>query len=412
MSNRRVLCDPFAYAGAKELGRRLHGLVWGKTWQVSNTPGRKAAYADVPVTYLQHDVLADDFLPTLQQRIEDVGRPTAILGMHLCGRLSLQAIRTLEIDLVQATRKAVGSKLEFETRALACHGKTVGEAIGKHYRLADLRYDMKAGRVELVKNGETVGPKLKPKADRPVAPKSGQPMPQASLDEFFQFLSCQLQIQSREHFDELPQKDKAAQALFPQVDAGQQWVTGMGAVPHGAGRSRALPYGSGAQQEGLDGEAEVLCHLCLPGSLQTPPPFRRPPGAQSQLRMTKTFWKDPRKAFEAEGPMELAIRAYRAKTKKPLLTNCFRIIPERVLKDDDQNLVRSIVNRSARLMDLAEKSFEVVKKKLSPKQKLSQISDMIQNTEGCGNTWAKMLTVCIDLAYPQEGPPELWWFYL
>jgi hypothetical protein len=28
------------------------------------------------------------------------------------------------------------------------------------------------------------------------------------------------------------------------------------------------------------------------------------------------------------------------------LTNCFRIIPERILKDDDQNLVRSIVNRS------------------------------------------------------------------
>lgn len=62
----------------------------------------EAAYADVPVTYLQHDVLADDFLPTLQQRIEDVGRPTAVLGMHLCGRLSLQAIRTLEIDLVQS----------------------------------------------------------------------------------------------------------------------------------------------------------------------------------------------------------------------------------------------------------------------------------------------------------------------
>lgn len=54
------------------------------------------------MTYLQHDVLADDFLPILQQRIEDVGRPTAILGMHLCGRLSLQAIRTLEIDLVQS----------------------------------------------------------------------------------------------------------------------------------------------------------------------------------------------------------------------------------------------------------------------------------------------------------------------
>jgi len=63
----------------------------------------EAAYADVPVTYLQHDVLADDFLHALAQRIETVGRPTAILGMHLCGRLSLQAIDAFrQIDLVQS----------------------------------------------------------------------------------------------------------------------------------------------------------------------------------------------------------------------------------------------------------------------------------------------------------------------
>lgn len=302
---------------------------------------------------------------------------------------------------LRATRKAVGSKLEFETRALACHGKTVGEAIGKHYRLADLRYDMKAGRVELVKNGETVGPKLKPKADRPVAPKSGQPMPQASLDEFFQFLSCQLQIQSREHFDELPQKDKAAQALFPQVD--------LHVKPNLGSTERWVPYHTvlGVHElflmEAVHSRKDWTEKQKFFAIFVFRAHCKRDLFTQAQLPlMTKTFWKDPRKAFEAEGPMELAIRAYRAKTKKPLLTNCFRIIPERVLKDDDQNLVRSIVNRSARLMDLAEKSFEVVKKKLSPKQKLSQISDMIQNTEGCGNTWAKMLTVCIDLAYPQE----------
>ncbi|CAJ1404125.1 unnamed protein product, partial [Effrenium voratum] len=44
------------------------------------------AYAE-PVEYLRHDILADDFLETLQQRVEEVGRPTAILAMHLCGRL-------------------------------------------------------------------------------------------------------------------------------------------------------------------------------------------------------------------------------------------------------------------------------------------------------------------------------------
>ncbi|CAJ1414259.1 unnamed protein product, partial [Effrenium voratum] len=53
------------------------------------------AYAE-PVEYLRHDILADDFLETLQQRVEEVGRPTAILAMHLCGRLSLQAIAAFE----------------------------------------------------------------------------------------------------------------------------------------------------------------------------------------------------------------------------------------------------------------------------------------------------------------------------
>lgn len=308
---------------------------------------------------------------------------------------------------LKATAKAVGSKLEFETRALACHGKTVAEAIrktdGPRYRLADLRYDMKAGRVALLKKGESLGPKPKPKADRPVAPKSGQPMPKATLDEFFQFLSCQLQIQSREHCDELPVKDKAAAAFFPQVD--------MHVKPNLGNTERWVPYHTvlGVHElflmEAVHSRKDWTEKQKFFAIFVFRAHCKRDLFTQAQLplMLSKTFWKDPRKAFEAEGPMELAIRAYRAKTKKPLLTNCFRIIPERILKDDDQNLVRSIVNRSARLMGLAEKSFEVVKnKKLSPKQKLSQISEMIQNTEGCGNTWAKMLTVCIDLAYPQE----------
>lgn len=36
------------------------------------------------------------------------------------------------------------------------------------------------------------------------------------------------------------------------------------------------------------------------------------------LRMKKDFWKNPAKAFEQEGPMEKAMRAYRKRTGKPM----------------------------------------------------------------------------------------------
>ena len=309
---------------------------------------------------------------------------------------------------VKATKKAVGSKLIFENRALACHGKTVEEAIrltvdGQRYRLADLRYDMKAGRLTLLKKGESVGPKPQPKADRPVAPKAGTAMPKASLDEFFQFLSCQLQIQSREHLDKvIPVHDKAAEALFPQVDAHVK--------PNLGNTERWVPYHTvlGVHElflmEAVHSRKDWNEKQKFLAMFIFRAHCKRDLFMQAQLPlMKKDFWKNPAKAFEQEGPMEKAMRAYRKRTGKPMLTNCFRIIPERTLSDDDANLVRSIITRSARLIGLAEKSFDVVKdKKLSAKTKLAQISEMIQNTEGCGNTWAKMLTVCIDLAYPQE----------
>jgi len=96
------------------------------------------------------------------------------------------------------------------------------------------------------------------------------------------------------------------------------------------------------------------------------------------------------------------MRDYRKTTNRPLLTNCFRIIPERVLKDDDQNLVRSITNRSMRLLHVSEECWPVLKSKLPPMEKLSKLSNLILQADGCGETWAKMLTVCMDLAYPEE----------
>lgn len=96
------------------------------------------------------------------------------------------------------------------------------------------------------------------------------------------------------------------------------------------------------------------------------------------------------------------MREYRKTTNRPLLTSCFRIIPERVLKDDDQNLVRSITDRSMRLLRVSEECWPVLKSKLRPTEKLNKLSNLILQAEGCGETWAKMLTVCMDLAYPNE----------
>eukprot|EP00445_Apocalathium_hangoei_P067553 CAMPEP_0204136068 /NCGR_PEP_ID=MMETSP0361-20130328/16617_1 /ASSEMBLY_ACC=CAM_ASM_000343 /TAXON_ID=268821 /ORGANISM="Scrippsiella Hangoei, Strain SHTV-5" /LENGTH=544 /DNA_ID=CAMNT_0051089529 /DNA_START=212 /DNA_END=1843 /DNA_ORIENTATION=+ len=48
------------------------------------------------VEYARLDVLADDFIENIVQTIEKVGRPTAVLGMHLCGRLSERAIELFQ----------------------------------------------------------------------------------------------------------------------------------------------------------------------------------------------------------------------------------------------------------------------------------------------------------------------------
>lgn len=60
------------------------------------------AYAKVPVEYWRCDVLAHDFVQSLARRVEGMGRPAAILAMHLCGRLSLQAISAFrQINLIR-----------------------------------------------------------------------------------------------------------------------------------------------------------------------------------------------------------------------------------------------------------------------------------------------------------------------
>merc|ERR1719356_856690 len=54
------------------------------------------------------------------------------------------------------------------------------------------------------------------------------------------------------------------------------------------------------------------------------------------------------------------------------------------------------------LLEVAEEAWAIMKSKQSACQKMKALSTCIQNKNGLGETWAKMLSVCIDLAYPKE----------
>ena len=115
------------------------------------------------------------------------------------------------------------------------------------------------------------------------------------------------------------------------------------------------------------------------------------------------FWLDPIGAFGPDSPMEEAMLEYRRANQVPLLTSAVRMVPPRVLEDDDHNLVRSITVRTVRLLQVAEEIFPIVQNRRAPaSERITEISQIIQKTEGFKDTWAKMLTVCIDLAYPEE----------
>merc|ERR1712060_654375 len=48
------------------------------------------------VRYEQLDVLGETFVPELQRLVLDAGRPAVLLGMHLCGFLSLRAVEAFQ----------------------------------------------------------------------------------------------------------------------------------------------------------------------------------------------------------------------------------------------------------------------------------------------------------------------------
>lgn len=310
--------------------------------------------------------------------------------------------------VIRCTDKVSTAGLLLQLRCMACHGETVRDIVGKvmedgkQYKMADLRYDMKGGRLALMKPGSKAGPmpKAKPRADAPCA---GKKMPAASLDEFFKFLQCQLRMELRQHTDtKLDIPDKAAEEIWPDVE---KFIT-----PNLGASERWVPYHTvlGVHElflvESIHSRKSWSDYQRFIAMFIFRAHCKRDLFNKAELPVMQTgsFWKDPKAAFQPGGSMEKSIRQYRKKTGAPLITSCFRIIPPRVLKDDNENLVRSITDRTMSLIEVAEKAWVVLKdNKKTPVQKITNISNLIQQAQGCGDTWAKMLTVCIDLAYPK-----------
>ena len=117
--------------------------------------------------------------------------------------------------------------------------------------------------------------------------------------------------------------------------------------------------------------------------------------------VAETFWRDPDEAFADDGTMENMILDYRRVKRQPLLTGAFRMIPPRALKDNDANLVRSIVSRTRRLLGVAAQIWPFVVS--CAEDKFDDISELLKDIEGIGSTWTKMIMVCLDIAYPDIG---------
>jgi len=115
----------------------------------------------------------------------------------------------------------------------------------------------------------------------------------------------------------------------------------------------------------------------------------------------KSNWKNLAGVFAVGSKMEKDMLKFRAEGKA-LQTSCFLIIPERILKDDDQNLVRNICLRSQRLVGLADLLWPIVNdRRTSSKDKYDNISKHISAVRNLGPTWVKMLMVCIDICKPE-----------
>lgn len=214
---------------------------------------------------------------------------------------------------------------------------------------------------------------------------------------FFQFLQCQLRMEARCCFNqEVQLQDPAAEKL---------WDKYIAFVPNSQGaREKWMPYHT------VLGSHELF----IVEHIRFPDPYRQFLAmfifrahckhemfdeVQRPLLDRESFWKDPIKHFETGGEIYQRMLEYRRGPGKPALqTGAFRMIPDRLTHDNDENLVQNICNRTQTLLRVADEVWPIVHD--NQPNKFTRISDKIQKADGLGDTWSKMLMVSIDIMYP------------
>eukprot|EP00435_Cladocopium_sp_Y103_P019474 s3_g4.t1 len=222
--------------------------------------------------------------------------------------------------------------------------------------------------------------------------------------EFFQFLQCSLRLEAAEKLQhDMLLEDQEALTMWPSF---KLWAS------RNLKREKWVPFHTALSPHELFAVEKIHHNQDLSWT-----PFQRYLAmiifrahcqkhvfseAQLPYLQTPEFWAAPKKYFEDDGPITQAMLRYRRETRSPLQTSAFRLIPKRLCKDNDENLAVSVARRSQLLIDIANEVWPLLLDVHLPSaQKFAAISRAIQTGHGFGETWAKMLMVSMDIAYPE-----------
>ncbi|CAE7934628.1 NAMPT [Symbiodinium sp. KB8] len=226
------------------------------------------------------------------------------------------------------------------------------------------------------------------------------------LEQFFQFLQCQLRMEAGHCMGAtLELQDQQARAIWPYFE---EWVQ-----PNLGKKEKWMPFHTvlGAHElfivENIHHNPELQwdekCRFLAMfvfrahcrGTI-----FRE---AQLPHMRRDEFWRNPISYFKESGKITRSMLAYRKKTGHALQTSAFLAIPKRLCQDDDENLVQNVAQRTRTLLEVAEQLWPILHNdSLASMEKFEEISRTIQAGYCLGETWAKMLMVSIDIAYPNE----------
>ena len=227
----------------------------------------------------------------------------------------------------------------------------------------------------------------------------------SSLASFLQFLQCQLRLEAKERLGEdFHLMDEDATSLWPTY---QRWT-----APNIGKKDKWVPFHTVFSSHELFVVKDIHHNNTLPWTEKQrflamfifrahcqPRVFCE---AQLPYLLKEKFWENPKDSFADNGAVTQAMLRYRLTTRQPLQTSAFRSIPARLCQNNDENLVINLARRTRLLLDIAEQIWETLQDpSVSGAARFHRLSKTIQTGHGLGETWAKMLMVPIDIAYPQ-----------